>query len=201
MNVNKRYPGFLIYMVGAMIILAFLGALVANQANKSRTQIPVWGEVPNFIFTAAYNEEPFGLEQLKGGLTVLNFGFTRCKGPCPIMMPNMAELYTRYKNSDKIRFVTVSVDPEHDSFSVLREYAERYGVTDNRWVFLRAPVEQVAELCEGGLMLAADELPMGHTTKFVLIDDLGQIRSYADGTDKSSIRLLEEKIKILARNI
>lgn len=199
MSQTKRYPGFLLYLIGAMIILALMAALIVDRANKSRSEIPIWGEVPDFQFIAAHNEQPFGREQLNGKLTVLSFGFSRCKGPCPIMMPNMATLYHKYKGSDKIQFVLVSVDPDRDSLSVLRDYAKSFGVDDDKWVFLWAPKDEVAKLSEDGFMLAAEDLPGGHSTKFVLIDDKGQIRYYIDGTDANSLIPLEEKIEILAR--
>jgi protein SCO1/2 len=198
MNGKKKYPQMLIWLVAALIVLAAFSAFILHQANVSRSYITIWGQLPDFRFTAASNGEPFGLEQMKGKLTVVDFIFTRCKSACPVMTPNFAELYNLYKGSDKVQLVSITVDPEHDSLPVLREYARAHGVTDDRWVFLWAPIEDVVQLCEQGFMLPADNLPMGHTTKFTLVDGDGNIRSYHEGLDRNGMVLLKNNIRQLA---
>jgi protein SCO1/2 len=198
MNEKQKYPKMLIWLVVALIILAAFAAFVVHQANVSRSNISVWGKLPDFQFTAAHNGEPFGLEQMKGKLTVVDFIFTSCKSACPIMTPNFTELYQLYKGSDKVLLVSITVDPERDSLPVLSEYARVNGVTDDRWVFLWAPVEDVIRLCEQGFMLPADNLPMGHTTKFTLVDGDGAIRSYHEGLDRDGMVLLKNNIHQLA---
>ncbi len=200
MNTKRTYPKMLILTVAAMIILGALALLVVNQANISRSRLPVYGAVPEFEFTEG-NGGLFGLEQMKGKINIVNFIFTRCQGPCPIMTMNMLDLYHLYEHSDKVQFVSITVDPEHDTPEVLKAYAESHGVTDNRWKFLHSSVEDVVELCEGGFMLAADNLPGGHTTKFILVDHLGRIRSYYEGIDDYHMKLLKENVKQLAREL
>ncbi|MFZ5981199.1 MAG: SCO family protein [Candidatus Zixiibacteriota bacterium] len=197
----KSYPKMLIWTILAMVLLGLLAALVVSQAEKSQSQITVWGSLPEFSFTAAHNGEPFGLEQMKGKITVVNFIFTRCRSVCPILMPNFAELYKLYENSDKIQLVSITVDPEFDSLAVLNEYARLYGVDDDRWVFLWAPLDDIRELCEQGFMLPADDLPGGHSSKFTLVDANGDIRSYHEGLDQDGMILLKQNIRQLARDM
>jgi len=201
MDSVKSYPKFLIWAVAALLVLGLIAILVVNQANRSRSRIPVWGQLSDFEFTAAYTGQPFGLDQMKGKLNVVDFIFTSCKSACPIMAVNMAELYDLYKGSDKVQFVSISVDPERDTLEALLEYGRKLGVDDDRWVFLRAPIEQVVELCEKQFMLAADALPMGHTTKFILVDQYGQIRSYHEGLDNDSMTGLKNNIGQLAKEL
>jgi hypothetical protein len=68
---------------------------------------------------------------------------------------------------------------------------------------LWAPLEDVVRLSEEGFMLAADstKLPMGHTSKFVLVDQNGMIRGYYSGLDKASIKVLKESIRHLAKEL
>jgi protein SCO1/2 len=117
------------------------------------------------------------------------------------MTANMAELYKLYEGSDKVHFLSVSVDPERDSLSVLQQYAKDHGVTDKRWLFARGELKDVANLLEKGFMLAADDLPTGHPSKFILVDNNGEIRGYYSGDDKSSIELLKNNIRDLARKM
>ena len=50
-------------------------------------------------------------------------------------------------------------------------------------------------------MLAADALPMMHSIKFVLVDELGQIRGYYTGTDSGSVDSLRADSKELVNQI
>ena len=50
-------------------------------------------------------------------------------------------------------------------------------------------------------MLFADDLPIGHAIKFVLIDAEGNIRQYYDGTDKASMKILRKDITLLVKKM
>jgi protein SCO1/2 len=109
----------------------------------------------------------------------------------------MAELYKTYAESDKVQFVSISVDPQNDSLAVLQDYAKKFGVTDSRWSFLHAPLDSVKQLSEKGFLLSG-ELPGMHSTKFVLIDDQARVRGYFNYEDGMSIKVLKTQIRQLA---
>jgi protein SCO1/2 len=200
MTSKGRYPKALILIVVALVVLAALASSVVHQANKSRSQIPVWGEVPDFEFAAQTNQ-PFGLEEMRGKLTVIDFIFTNCQMVCPVLASRFTELYDLYKGSDMVQLVSITVDPERDTPEILQAYAADLGVADSRWVFLRAPLDDVVALCEKGFMLAADDLPGGHTSKLILVDEQGKIRNYYDGMDESHLEFLKTDIRQLASEL
>jgi protein SCO1/2 len=125
----------IIYFTIVVIVLAVAAAFVINQAESSRQAIPVLGEVPDFTFTER-SGVPFGLDNMKGRINVVDFIFTNCPGPCPMMSAVMSDLYHYYGKSDRIRFISISVDPLRDTLETLREYAKRFDVDDNGWVFV-----------------------------------------------------------------
>jgi protein SCO1/2 len=188
-------------IVIAMLVLGTLAVVVVNQANLSRSRIPVLGELGEFTLMESRGAQPVGPADLKGKICVYDFIFTNCKGPCPVMAVNMGELYRLYKWSEKVQFVSISVDPERDTLGALNEYADLQGVDDDAWIFLRGPIEKVAEICEKQFMLSADDLPGGHTTKFILVDHLGRIRSYRDGLSENSMEILQNNIRQLAKEL
>jgi len=197
---RSSFPNIM-WLIGAMLIVFGITAgFVIKWANFSRTNLPVYGTGPAFEFTDQHGEQ-FGLEEMKGKINVVDFFFSNCHGPCPIMSRNMLELYKLYEHSDRIQFVSISVDPERDTLLRLQEYAKELGVTDKRWHFLFAPMPDVVDLCENGFMLAAEDLPGGHSTQFVLVDNVGRIRGYFSGTDDQEIELLKEQIRALGREI
>jgi protein SCO1/2 len=195
-----KAPKLLILIVAITIVFFAMALIVINWANISEASIPVLGIMPQFEFINQ-DTQPYGTEQMYGKINVVDFIFTNCKGPCPIMAVNMGQLYSAYEGSDKVQFVSVSVDPDRDTPEVLKQYSSELGVENNQWNFLRAPTEEVIALLEQGFMLPGDNLPGGHTTRFVLIDHKGQIRGYFDGLSESSMIILIDKIKNLAREM
>lgn len=188
-------------LFGVVVIALAIGAyLVIQQAETSRANLPVLNSLPEFEFVRQ-DGEPFGTEDMFGKISVVDFIFTRCKGPCPIMGGHMLQLYELFKETDDVRFVSITVDPSYDSLVVLKAYADSLGVTDSRWQFLWAPIDSVVWLSEKGFLLAAEDLPGSHTTKWALVDQNANIRGYYSGTDPASIEILKTHIVQLVRDM
>ena len=190
------------FYVGISVILIFvlLSAVVIRQAEHSRSNLPVIGRVPTFEFTER-SGMPFGTANMLGAISIVDFIFTNCPSACPIMADKMVELYQLYAHSDKVKFVSITVDPERDTLETLQNYAKLHGVNDDRWLFLRAPIEDVIELSEKGFFLPAENLPMGHSAKFALVDHKGNIRGYYNALEQAPIELLKTHIKTLAKKM
>jgi len=194
MQKNLKIKG-LYFSIIVIFLLSLLALIVIYLANKSRSDLPSLGEVPTFKFVERSGES-FGYENMKGKINIVNFFFTTCKGPCPIMNARVAELYIKYSTTDEVRFISISVDPKRDSLAVLRQYADEFGVTDDRWLFLRGDLDEVHRVSEEGFMLAGD-LPTIHSTKLILVDEDLKIRGYYDSFDEESLRLLTVHVREL----
>ncbi len=189
-----------ISLVLAAIAIILIGIwLMVRQVASFGGDLPVLAQVPSFEFIER-SGRPFGLEDMKGAISVVDFIFTSCPGACPVMSSHMAKLYGFYRGNQRVRFMSVSVDPENDTLEVLEQYAKEHGVNDERWLFLRAPIERVIELSVDGFKLAADNLPSGHSTKLVLVDSLGRIRGYYEGLSDECEEEIKRDIKSLIAN-
>ena len=193
---NNKMSG-LVYGIIAIFALAVLALVVIESANQSRTDLPDYGLIPNFQFKERSGVS-YGRQEMIGKINIVNFFFTSCKGPCPYMNSQVANLYRKYATSNDVQFVSISVDPEHDSLSVLQKYAKDFGVTDNRWLFLRGPLDEVENLSEKGFMLGG-ELPDLHSTKLILVDTRGHIRGYYSSYDDNSLELLTIHVRELLK--
>ena len=189
-----------IFLVPTFIFILGLGATWVIEKANSSYDIPIIKSVPEFSFKNQ-NGKIFTNEELNNKITVLDFIFTTCPGPCPMMTSNMSMLYQDFEKVPEVQFVSITVDPENDTQSILKEYAYLNGVKDNRWNFLFSDLESTKILKKDGFMLFADELPSGHAVKFILIDDDGNIRKYFDGTDRASVSILREDITRLVKKI
>ena len=180
------------------VVLAVFAVVVLRQADRSRADIPVIQAVPAFEFINQQGEA-FGSTDLLGKISVVDFIFTRCENACPIMAREMGELYRAFEGTDDVQFVSISVDPAHDTLEVLQAYASANGVNDDRWTFLHAPIDSVVWLSEEGFLLPAENLPMGHSPRFALVDRSGMIRGYFNALEGKPMIALKEQIKQLLK--
>ncbi len=120
-------------------------------------------------------------EILDGRVTILDFIFTNCPLVCPGMSARMQQLAERLEGTS-VRFLSISIDPAHDTPEVLRAYGERHNANFSRWVFLTGPAETSTRLTRAiGFALEVEqdreiELPDGskmnnilHPSKLLLI--------------------------------
>lgn len=155
----------------------------AAMERNSRRAIASYGTVPPFQLTNQ-DGQPFGTEQLSGKVWIVDFIFSTCPGPCPMISSRMADLQKPLEKTD-VRLVSVTVDPEKDTPEVLRGYADKLGAQAGRWDFLTGPKAAIYDLSRAGFKLPVSEdgdqpgVPV-HTTRAVLVDRSGVIRGYYD---------------------
>ncbi len=168
--------------------LLLAAPLVAACACARRSAPEILAVLPDFSMTAVgpRAETPFGRKDMLGKVWIVDFIYTRCAGPCPLLTERLAKLASSLP--PEIGLLTVSVDPEGDTPDLLRSYAKRHGADPRRWVFLRGTVTQTYELLFSGFRLpmsgdpkAAPENRVQHSTRFVLVDKKGAIRGFYDG--------------------
>lgn len=160
-----------------------------QQLDRSPTQLTPLYEVPEFKLTDQTGN-PFGTEQLRGRVWLANFIFTRCVLSCPMQTTKMAALIEELdalEGGEEITYVSISVDPEHDSPEVLRTYGAQYDVDPARWRFLTGERDDIWELSRKGFKLPVEErqmeagLPLFHSSMIVLLDDRLRVHMYYDG--------------------
>lgn len=76
-----------------------------------------------------------------GRAVILNFIFTTCTAICPVSSTMFSLLQDKLGNDrNRVHLVSISIDPEHDTPDVLREYARKYRAGDE-WQFYTGTVE------------------------------------------------------------
>lgn len=90
----------------------------------------VGAAIPRFTLTDQ-DGKVFSTDDLRGRALLITFIYTRCPLPdyCPLMTNNfgdIARLLAEAKvSADRVRLLAVSIDPEHDTPTILREYRAR----------------------------------------------------------------------------
>ena len=142
---------------------------------------------------------------LSGNVWIADFVFTTCGGICPGMTAKMRSLQNQLKDEPLVRFVSFTVDPDHDTPEVLARYGREYGADPARWTFLRTDRDRIRKLCREGFKLAVEDAdakaaePILHSTRFVLVDGAGTIRGYFDSDEPGAMAALAEGARSLTR--
>ena len=92
---------------------------------------------------------------------MLNFIFTSCTAICPMMTAIFAKVQKQLgSDAGRVRMVSVSIDPEHDTPAALTAYAARFGAGP-QWVFLTGSLEDSIAVQEAFDAYRGDK--MNHT--------------------------------------
>lgn len=185
--------------IGLGVILIALIGVRLWMKNQSKDAAPSYGKVSEFKLT---NQEgqPFGSSDLKGQYWIADFIFTRCMGPCPVLSVKMTSLQIEFKDKPNLRFVSFSVDPEHDTPAVLKKYAENYGSNLKTWNFLTGSKADVYKVIRESFKLVVEEAGTAtpdfiHSLHFVLVDPNGNIVGYYNTNEEGAVDRLRAEIK------
>ena len=134
------------------MLLTVLGACATHASAhdaKSNARLPVVGPAPEFSLITQSGKR-LSLADLRGNALAVTFIYATCKDTCPILTAKMATLQQRL-GADfgrRVRFVSITVEPEIDTPAVLKAYAERFDADPAGWSFLtgsRADVNDVVQ--------------------------------------------------------
>lgn len=117
---------------------------VAGQAGASFT--PAEASEPAAPFTLTDQDgERVSLSDLRGQVVLLDFIYTNCPGPCPILTSTHVRVQRTLDDAlrDRVHFVSISIDPERDTPEALRAYGEARGADLSGWSFLTGTPEQL----------------------------------------------------------
>ena len=179
-----------------LFVLALFGC--THESN-----LPKLFPVPNASLVDE-NARPVRLDANRGYVTVYDFIFTNCAGTCPMMTATMRRLTAKVSKDARVRFVSISVDPQRDTPAVLRDYASKVR-NDPRWTFLTGERSAIVDLSVNGFKLAAGgepqpgNEPLLHSAKFAVADKKGVIRDYYGATNDDAVEHVADVIGDLLR--
>jgi protein SCO1/2 len=123
------------------------------------------------------------------------------------MTQKMIELRKKVPKNEKLKWVSISVDPSWDTPHVLSEYAKKYDANFDDWLFLTGDKEKVFSLIRNGFRLGLEEEggsaaePIIHSNRFILVDREGKISGMYPATDEEALKKLQKDvIKLLEKS-
>lgn len=174
-----------LHLLRAARIWLLAGAVLAASGCSHHKPLPKIGTVPDFHLVDQ-KAQAFPGSAMDGHVWVVDFFFTSCVTYCPLMTEHMRQLREKL-HGDGVRFMSISVDPDHDTPKVLEAYARKHHAAHDDWVFLTGDTAAVSRAVVKGF-----KLPMGkpvprqggngynilHARYFLLVDGHRRIRGY-----------------------
>jgi protein SCO1/2 len=159
--------------------------------------------VPDFAVTTQAGGN-LRLSDLRGEVVVLTFIYTRCPMPefCPAMDAKFAELARRLSavpsRAAKVRLLSVSFDPAHDTPEVLAAHAARRGATPPLWTFAVASPEELAKVAGPlGLSYVPGTREIEHNLRAAVIGPDGKLARLEAGGGWTAADLLKTILSLI----
>jgi len=147
-----------------------------------------------------FNGQPRTLQDFKGKVLVVFFGFVQCPDVCPTALADLTQVKAQLgADADRLQVVFVTVDPERDTPEILREYVTQF---DPSFLGLRGDADATARVAKSYRVFYAKvpgkepgSYTMDHTAGIYIYDPQGRLRLFA--RHNSGVEALASDIKQL----
>ncbi len=125
------------------------------------------------------SDRPRTLEEFRGKVVVLTFGYTNCPDYCPTTLAKLAEVRRQLgADGDRVQVLLVTVDPERDRAQLLGRYVTAF---DPTFLGLRGTEDQTDALTRGlhasyQIARYQGQTLVEHTASSYVIDPQGRTR-------------------------
>ncbi|MBV9890525.1 MAG: SCO family protein [Rhizobacter sp.] len=127
--------------------------------------------------------KPRSLDDWRGKVVVVFFGYTQCPDVCPTTLAELAQIRTMLgAQGDRLETVFVTIDPERDTPEVLKAYVANFGPNV---VALRGSAEQTAAAAKEFKVFyakvagkTAGSYTMDHSAASFVFDPAGRVRLF-----------------------
>ena len=127
------------------------------------------------------NGKIFHLKDHRGKVVLLFFGYTSCPGVCPLTLAKLAKARTLLGVANqKVMTVFVTVDPQHDTSSRLKEYLGYFDINAVGLTGTKSQIDKVVHAYNASYEKVPTKSTLGyiinHTSIVYLIDKQGKVR-------------------------
>jgi cytochrome oxidase Cu insertion factor (SCO1/SenC/PrrC family) len=137
--------------------------------------------------------QPFSSKSLEGQPWVASFFFTNCPAVC-WRLNQALQGWQKDHPESKIKFISITCDPETDKPPALKKYADHFKAEPGRWIFLTGQMPYIERLAADMFKLSVQKGT--HSDRAVVVDRGGVVRGYFRVTEpeefKKLAKLLDE---------
>jgi protein SCO1/2 len=173
----------------------------AGEAHEDRISklLEAAEPAPEFSLTDQAGAERT-LSSLRGKALLVDFVYTSCPGPCPILTGTHVRVQQSIPDAvaDKVWFASISLDPARDTPTALRNYAKARGADLRNWSFLTGEPETIdAVLTAYGVgAVPGKDFEIDHLVVTFLIDGKGRIVKRYLGLEHEAEELVRDLVAV-----
>jgi protein SCO1/2 len=201
---SKKLLTYLIFFT--LLLLGYFYFLFQGTDNW-KVKLPTLSFVKPFNFTNQ-DGQPVTDADVLNKITVVEYFFTTCKGICPRLNTNMKEVYLQFKDEPDFQIFSHTCNPDTDSVSVLKHYADSLQVDTKKWIFITGRKDSLYQMARSSYLLDDPknnvekiEDQFIHTQFFALVDRNGKVRGKIyDGLKTIEVQQLKRDIAILLKD-
>jgi protein SCO1/2 len=124
---------------------------------------------------------------LRNRVAIVNFIYTRCPLPevCPRLAASLARLQRRFSDrmGKDLVLLSITLDPQHDTPSVLADYARKWRADAATWKFLTGPIAEIEAVARRfGIVYWPEEGLITHTSSTAIVGGDGRLIAFVEGS-------------------
>lgn len=167
----------------AILALAVLLAACGPSRPSFQNTDVTGAEFGRELRLSGHDGKPRSLEDFRGKVVAVFFGFTHCPDVCPTTLATMKAVKEKLgPDGDRLQVIFVTVDPERDTPDLLAKYVTAF---DPAFVGLHGSTEAIAQTAKAFKVYyqkvpgkTPDTYTMDHTASTYLYDPQGRLRLF-----------------------
>lgn len=141
---KRRLLGSGALAISGLAVRSTLWAATKSTCVRSSHSGPRASYFPNLVVVDQDGEKARFYDDLIRGKTVaINFFYTQCEQRCPIYTANLVRVQRLLgeKLGRSIHMYSITLDPEHDTPAILKQYAKSHGIGEGWRLLTGAPAD------------------------------------------------------------
>jgi protein SCO1/2 len=164
-----------------------------DTTNAGASVLAAGQPVPDFALTDQTGQR-VSLSQFAGKVVAVTFFYTSCPLPnyCFLLSNNFGQLQKRFQDAlgKDLVFLSISINPVHDTPEVLAEYGKTWNADPESWHFLTGSLSDVKTVSRRfGVNYWPEHGMLTHTLHTVVIDRQGRLAANLEGNEFSAEQL------------
>ena len=162
--------------------------------EKQEVSFPEPVPAPDFTLIDQ-DGNPVQLSSLRGKVVLLDFIYTSCPGPCPLLSRKFSQFQKTLgeRVGKEVVLLSITVDPQHDTPTVLKEYARRYQADTAGWKFLTGSTQAIITVAYqyGADYYGEPGKEINHLVATYVIDQAGNMVKVLKGPNHPAEELVQ----------
>ncbi|MCK5809952.1 MAG: SCO family protein [Cocleimonas sp.] len=203
MHIKKQRPLLLIALLAILLLWAFLFWNPADNQSLNHQPFNLVAEPKGGDFTIETKDKELSLNDLRGKVVVLYFGYTLCPDVCPTSLAILTQALNQMTEQElsELQSIFISVDPDRDNLTRLDQYTKYFHANMIGGTAEKVVIDRIAQQYGAAYQKVESNSAAGylvdHSSYTYVIDKKGKLRhSLAHGTAPDKV--LEAVRELLA---